>query len=134
LVQYLFERAEALVLSEAQYQVILAQNQALAGRQGIDAVLRKYRLDALVAPTGAPAWQMEPSRLDNFLGGCSSPAAMAGYPLITAPAGFVGDLPVGITFMGGAFSEPTLIRLAYAFEQRTRHRQPPRLSSSTRYN
>jgi amidase len=98
----------------------------LGGQDGIDAVMAQYQLDALIAPTGGPAWRTNYETGDIFHIGSSSPAARAGYPLITVPAGFVGELPVGLTFMGRAFSEPTLIRVAYAFEQATQARRPPK--------
>ncbi|MFN8444128.1 MAG: amidase [Caldilineaceae bacterium] len=123
--QELFERSEALDLSEADYLQILADNCRLAGQEGIDATLERYQLDAIVAPTGAPAWQIGPKPLDKYLGGCASPAAMAGYPLITVPMGYVDVRPVGLTFMASAWSEPTLIRLAFAYEQASKLRRPP---------
>lgn len=124
--QELFEMAQAKGdLTEAEYLDALAQNRRLGGQEGIDAVMDAHNLDALVAPTGAPAWPNDPTQGDRYLGGSSRPAAVAGYPLITVPAGFVDGLPVGITFMGRAWSEPTLIRLAYAFEQRTQARRAP---------
>jgi amidase len=83
-------------------------------------------LDALVAPTEGPAWVTDFVNGDHFLGGSSTLAAVAGYPSITVPAGFVFGLPVGISFFGRAWSEPKLIRLAYAFEQATRARKTPR--------
>ncbi|HEV2128274.1 MAG TPA: amidase [Thermomicrobiales bacterium] len=113
-------------LSEEAYLEALAKNQRFSREQGIDAVLEEYNLDALVAPTGSPAWEIDLVNGDLFLGASSSPAAMAGYPLITVPAGFAFGLPVGMTFMGTAYSEPTLIKLAYAFEQATQVREAPR--------
>src|SRR5262249_42490656 len=86
----------------------------------------KFRLDALVAPTGGPAWVTDILNGDPHSGGGSStPAAVAGYPNITVPAGFVSGLPVGISFFGRAWSEPVLLRAAYAFEQATKHRKAP---------
>jgi len=124
--QELFEMAQAKGdLSEGEYRDALAVSRRLAGAEGIDAVMDAHGLDALVAPTGAPAWPNDPKLGDRYLGGSSRPAAVAGYPLITVPAGFVDGLPVGVTFMGRAWSEPTLIRLAYAFEQRTQARRAP---------
>jgi amidase len=87
--------------------------------------MAKDRLDAIVAPTGGPAWPIDPVNGDHFGGGSSSLAAVAGYPNITLPAGHVHGLPVGISFFGLAWSEGQLIRLAYAFEQATTHRRPP---------
>ena len=90
-------------------------------------MLEKHKLDALVAPTGAPAWLIDPVNGDHFVGGNSTPAAVAGYPQRHAcRAGSCFGLPVGLSFIGPAWSEPTLLRLAYAFEQATHHRKPPR--------
>lgn len=126
--QELFEMAwQKGDLKDAAYLEALALGKRLAGPQGIDAVMDAHQLDALVAPTGAPAWANDPEKGDRYVGGSSRPAAVAGYPLVTVPAGFVDGLPVGITFMGRAWSEPTLIRLAYAFEQKTLARRPPKL-------
>jgi amidase len=99
-----------------------------AGTYGIDGVMAKYRLDALIALTGGPATLIDLSKGDDrsaFMPGLSGIAAVAGYPHITVPAGFIRGLPVGISFVGRAWSEPTLIKLAYAYEQATRHRRPP---------
>jgi amidase len=112
-------------LTEDAYLKALASLKRLAGPDGIDATLQKHNLDALIAPTGGPAWNTDWVNGDHFSGGSSSPAACAGYPAITLPAGFVHGLPVGITFMGKAWSEPVLIRLAYAFEQASGHRKAP---------
>ena len=132
-----FEQAlESGPLDGEAYLQALATGRRLAAREGLDAVLDEYGLDALVAPTGGPAWPLDPRAGDTFLGGSSRCAAVAGYPLVTLPAGFVShgaetgarfDLPVGLTFMGRAWSEPALIRLAYAFEQITQVRRPPEL-------
>jgi amidase len=99
--------------------------QTRARSQGIDAVMTRHRLDAIVAPTGSPAWPIDLVNGDHFLGASSTPAAVAGYPAITVPAGFANGLPIGISFMGRPWSEARLIALAYAFEQATRHRVPP---------
>ena len=132
-----FEQAlESGPLDGEAYLQALATGRRLAATEGLDAVLDEYGLDALVAPTGGPAWPLDPRAGDTFLGGSSRCAAVAGYPLVTLPAGFVShgaetgarfDLPVGLTFMGRAWSEPALIRLAYAFEQITQVRRPPEL-------
>jgi amidase len=92
---------------------------------GIDAVITRLRLDAMVAPTGSPAWITDLLNGDHFLGASSTPAAVAGYPSITVPAGFTHGLPVGISFIGPRWSEARLIKYAYAYEQGTHHRKPP---------
>jgi amidase len=112
-------------LTEQAYLDALANNRRLGRAEGIDEVLNDLQLDALVAPTGSPSWPTDLINGDRFLGGSSSPAAVAGYPLISVPAGYSFGLPVGLTFMGTAYSEPTLIKLAYAFEQVTKARRAP---------
>jgi amidase len=125
--QDLFIKAEAKgPLTEKKYLQALAKNHLLSRAQGIDFIMRKHRLDALVAPTGGPAWPTDWINGDHFTGGYSSASAVAGYPHITVPAGYVFGLPVGISFFGGAWSESKLIKYAYAFEQATKARQPPR--------
>ncbi len=113
-------------LSEPEYLEALATAQRLSRGEGIDAVMGRHQLDAIVAPTGGPAWTTDLVNGDHFLGGSSGPAAIAGYPSITVPVGQVFGLPVGISFFGRAWSEPVLIRIAYAFEQATQHRCAPR--------
>ncbi|HYW24451.1 MAG TPA: amidase [Terriglobales bacterium] len=121
-----FEQAEATTdLTDPRYLEALAQGRALSRDQGIDAVLAEHRLDALVAPTGGPAWVIDLVDGDRFTTGSSTAAAQAGYPIVTVPAGFSHGLPVGLSFIGRAWSEPTLIRLAYAFERWTRVRRRP---------
>lgn len=123
--QELFELAAAKgPLTEVAYQVAWARSRSVA-QAAIDGALSQHRLDALLAPTRAPAWLVDPINGDQVKGGSSGLAAKAGYPLITVPAGDVAGLPVGLTFMASAFSEPTLIRLAYAYEQASQLRQPP---------
>jgi amidase len=125
--QEIFVAAQAKgPLSSREYIDALKKNQRLARKDGIDAVMDEHKLDALVAPTGGPAWTTDLVNGDHYTGGCSSPAAVAGYPHITVPAGFVYGLPVGVSFFGRAWSEPTLIRIAYAFERETSARRPPR--------
>jgi amidase len=123
--QETFEACEALALTAAQYRKVLAENRRLAGPRGIDAVLKKHRLTALAAPTGAPAQPISAKRKRESGSSCS-PSAMAGYPIVTVPMGSAGGLPVGLSFLGGAWSEGTLIGLAYAFEQASRRRQAPK--------
>lgn len=113
-------------LSDPAYGEALEQSKRLAGPEGIDAVMDEHRLDALVAPTGAPAWTVDLVNGDHYLGGSSGPAAVSGYANITVPAGYSFGLPVGISFIGRAFGEPTLLKLAYAFEQATAVRRAPR--------
>ncbi|MGE5246175.1 MAG: amidase [Betaproteobacteria bacterium] len=117
-------------LTEPKYQAELAKDHRLSRTLGIDAVMTKYRLDALVAPTGGPAWLTDLVNGDAVGGSASTVAAVAGYPHITVPAGFFRGLPVGISFIGRAWSEPTLIRIAYAYEQATKHRRPPTFAAS----
>jgi amidase len=112
-------------LTSRAYRNALARNYRLSRKQGIDVMVAKHRLDAIVAPTGGPAWTTDHVNGDHFSGGSSTPAAVAGYPAITVPAGTVFGLPVGITFFGPAWSESKLIRLAYGYEQATRLRRPP---------
>jgi amidase len=117
-------------LTSQEYLDALQKNHQLARKEGIDALMDKNNLDALVAPTGGPAWLTDHVVGDHFGGGSSSAAAVAGYPSITVPAGFVFGLPVGISFFGRAWSEPELLRVAYAFEQTTRVRKAPRFLPS----
>ncbi len=125
--QDLFIKAEAKgPLTDKKYLQALAKNHLLSRSQGIDFIMRKHRLDALVAPTGGPAWPTDWINGDHFTGGYSSASAVAGYPHITVPAGYVFGLPVGISFFGAPWSEPKLIKYAYAFEQATKARRPPK--------
>jgi amidase len=124
--QDLFERAARKgPLSDPGYRAARDRCRRLAGPQGIDAALHAQRLDALVAPTGGPAWPIDPVNGDHFTGGSSQVAAVAGYPAVTVPMGDIAGLPVGITFFGTAFREAQLASIAYAYEQATRHRRPP---------
>jgi len=95
-------------------------------RQGIDKVMKDHNLDAIVAVTGGPAWKTDHENGDKYEVYSSSPAAISGYPSITVPMGFVGELPVGISIFGRAWSEATLIEIAYGYEQSTRHRKSPK--------
>jgi amidase len=120
-------------LTNAKYKAELAKNHRMSRALGIDAVMTKYRLDALVAPTGGPAWLIDLVNGDSGTASAASPStvtSVAGYPHITVPAGFFRGLPVGVSFFGRAWSEPTLIKLAYAYEQATKHRRPPAFAST----
>jgi len=125
--QEIFERAEKKgPLTEKAYLDALEKNRRLSRKDGIDKTMDEHKLDALVAPTSSPATLIDLVNGDYGVGGSSTLPAVAGYPHITVPAGWARGLPVGISFFGRAWSEPTLIRIAYAFEQATRHRKPPR--------
>ncbi len=112
-------------LSDKRYRDALARNLRLSRAEGIDAVMDRFKLDALVAPTGGPPWTTDLVNGDHYSGSSATAAAVAGYPSITVPAGYVSGLPVGISFIGRAWSERLLMQLAYAFEQATKHRRPP---------
>jgi len=125
--QDLFIKAQAKgPLTDTAYRDALAKNHRMSRKEGIDFVMDKNKLDALIAPTGGPAWPTDWVNGDHFAGGYSTASAVAGYPHITVPAGYVFGLPVGISFFGRAWSEPTLIKFAYAFEQATKIRRAPR--------
>ena len=115
-------------LTDAAYRTALAKNRRLAGPEGIDLVMRTNRLDALVAPTGGPAWLIDLVNGDGGTASAPGPStvtSVAGYPHVTVPMGFDHGLPIGISFFGKAWSEATLIKLAYSYEQATHHRKPP---------
>jgi amidase len=125
--QELFIESEAKgPLSEAKYLKAREDSIRLSRIEGIDAVIGKYKLDAIVTLTNGPAWLIDFVNGDYDTGGCSSPPAIAGYPHVTVPAGLYRGLPVGLSFFGPAWSEPTLLRLAYAYEQLTKARPKPR--------
>ena len=125
--QETFTEAEAKgPLTQKEYIDARENNLRLARTEGIDAIMDKFRLDALVAPSEGPAWVTDLVTGDHFLSSSTMAAAIAGYPSITVPAGFVFGLPVGISFFGRAWSESALLKIAYAFEQATKHRRPPR--------
>jgi amidase len=124
--QDLFIKAQAKgPLTDKAYRDALAKDQRMSRKEGIDLIMDKNRLDALITPTGGPAWTTDWVNGDHFTGGYSTPSAVAGYPHITVPAGYVFGLPVGISFFGRAWSESTLIKFAYAFEQATKARRAP---------
>jgi amidase len=124
--QDLFLRAQKKgPLGDPGYRQALARTKSLARARGIDAVIRRHRLDAVIAPTNGPAWLIDVPNGDHVLGASSTPAAVAGYPSITVPMGLAYGLPVGLSFIGPAWSDGKLIGYAYAFEQATHHRKPP---------
>jgi len=123
--QELFELAQADLFSASDYATALANERAEGGANGIDAVLAASNLDALIMPTDSPAWTTDLVLGDHFVFGTSSPAAIAGYPIINVPMGNIFGLPVGMSFVGTAFSEPKLIKLASGFEAATHARIKP---------
>jgi amidase len=129
--QEIFELSETFgPLTDPAYAQALADSHRISRDEGLDAVLDGESLDAIVAPTGSPSWPIDLVNGDHFLGGSSSYAAMAGYPLVTVPMGTSFGLPVGITFMGRAWSEPTLIKLASGFEAGVAARTRPEFLST----
>jgi amidase len=129
--QDLIVQAEAKgPLTSPDYQKALQQCRQQSRAEGIDAALAKHKLDALIAPTGSPAWTTDLVNGDHTVGGSSTLAAVAGYPNINVPMGFVFGLPVGISFFGRAWSEGKLIQLAYAYEQLTKARKTPAFLTS----
>ena len=133
--QELMEMAEAKGdLTDEAYLTARAESLRLAAKDGIDATLEKQNLDAIIGPSGSPAWTTDWINGDNYGISSSTPAAVAGYPNITVPAGYVFGLPVGISFFSTAYQEPTLIKIAYAFEQLTKFRQAPQFYNQVQFN
>jgi amidase len=129
--QELFELSETFgPLTDAAYLEALRTSKRLSRREGILAVMKAYNLDAIFAPTGQPSWTIDLVNGDHFLNSDSSPAAVAGFPHVTVPAGYTGELPIGVSFMGRAWSEPKLIKYAYAFEQAVQARHAPKFLTS----
>jgi amidase len=125
--QQLLEQADAKgSLSSSGYKKALAAMLKGSRENGMDRLMNRYHLDAMMAPTGSPAWTTDLVNGDHFVGGSSSWAAISGYPSITVPMGMIDGLPVGISFFGRAWSEPVLIEIGYAYEQGTKCRRPPR--------
>ena len=130
--QELFEKAEKLGgLDSKEYLEALTECGKGAREDGIDRVLRTHRLDALIAPTGGPAWLIDPVNGDHFGASFSSPAAVAGYPHLTVPCGLVRGLPIGLSFVGPAWSEGRLLALGHAYETATALRREPRYLQRT---
>ena len=117
-------------LESAEYKEALTTMLKATREQGIDQLMNEHELNAIMAPTGSPAWKTDLVNGDNFMGGSSSYAAIAGYPNITVPMGFIDELPVGVSFFGKAWSEPVLLEIAYGFEQGTKHRRAPKFLAS----
>lgn len=131
--QELLEMAETKApLTDRAYRRALATSKRLAGAAGIDAVVARQRLDALVAVTNGPAWLIDHVNGDSYTGGSSTPAAVAGYPSVTVPMGDIHGLPVGLSFFGRAWSDASLVKYAYAFERETKARRVPRFLASVR--
>jgi amidase len=129
--QNLLEQAESKGdLNSAEYREALSKMTKATREDGIDKVMKTYRLDAIMAPTGSPAWKTDLLLGDHFIGGSSSLAAISGYPAITVPMGFIDRLPVGVTFYGKAWEEGILLEIAYSYEQGTKHRKAPKYSIS----
>ncbi|HTW63978.1 MAG TPA: amidase [Bryobacteraceae bacterium] len=129
--QELFLQSEAKgPLTDPAYSKARADCILLARTNGIDALLAQYKLDAIVTLTSGPAWPTDHVNGDRDTGGCTTPAAVAGYPHITVPAGYYSGLPIGLSFFGAAWSEPTLFKLAYAWEQQTNARRKPGFAAS----
>jgi len=125
--QKILEKAEKKGdIESAEYKKALARMAKATREDGIDKVMNNNKLDAIMAPTGSPAWKTDLLLGDHFVGGSSSLAAISGYPAITVPMGFVDDLPVGVTFFGRAWSEPLLLEIAYSYEQGTKYRKAPK--------
>lgn len=132
--QDIFLKAEARgPLTSKEYVDALEANHRLTRKEGIDAVMDQFKLDAIMAPTGPPAWVTDLVNGDRATAGSSNAAAVAGYPDITVPAGFVFGLPVGVSFFGRAWSEPILFKIAYAFEQMTKARKAPQFLSTVQF-
>jgi amidase len=132
--QELMEQAnEKGPLTEKAYRDALTSSKRLTRKDGIDAVMMKFSLDAIAGPTSGPAWITDLVAGDRTDSGCASPPAVAGYPHITVPAGLKFGLPFGISFFGTAWSEPTLVKIAYAFEQARRARRKPEYLQSVNF-
>ncbi|HEX5807804.1 MAG TPA: amidase [Anaerolineales bacterium] len=134
--EHMLEAQEKKSLRDKKYRDALAKNLRLTRKEGIDAAMRKHKVDALIVPSGGPAWLIDLVNGDSNTWDMesTSPPAVAGYPHITVPAGYVFGLPVGISFIGQAWQEPTLIKFAYAFEQASQFRRQPRFLPTAHLN
>ena len=133
--QELMEQAQAKgPLTDKAYKDALATNRKLTQKGGIDAVLGKFKLDAIIGPTAGAAWLTDWANGDRADSGCASPPAVAGYPHITVPAGFLFGLPLGISFFGAPWSEPKLLKIAYAFEQARQARRAPKFLPTVEFS
>ena len=134
--EHMLTAQETKSLRDKKYRDALAKNLRLTRKEGIDAALRKHKLDAIIVPSGGPAWLIDlvDGDSDNWDMESTAPAAVAGYPHITVPAGFIFGLPVGLSFFAGAWQEPALIKFAYAFEQATQYRRQPRYLPTANLN
>lgn len=128
--QEIFDLSASGQFSQSDYQAALKTSHQISRGKGVDAALKQNNLDCLFAPTGSPAWPTDLVNGDHFTGASSSPCAMAGYPIINVPGGYSFGLPVGMSFMGTAFSEPTLIKIASGFEAVTHHRRAPNFAAA----
>lgn len=128
--KYLEMAQEKGDLTSTEYKKALKKMLKGSREEGMDRVMDKNNLDAIIAPTGGPAWETDLINGDNYQIGTSSPAAVSGYPSITVPMGFIDDLPVGISFFGRAWSEPVLLEIAYAYESGTKYRKAPKFITS----
>ncbi len=130
-----FEKAQAKgALSDTNYLAARDTCRRLSRDQGVDATLAKHRIDAIIAPSNGPSWPIDLVNGDRYTGGNSSVAAVAGYPSVTVPMGFAGPLPLGLSFIGTAWSEARLIALAFAFEQATKARREPRFLATASFS
>jgi amidase len=126
----LIESESSGPLADPKYLRARADCVRLSRKEGIDALLAQHKLDAIVTLTSGPAWLIDPVGGDNFPSDCTTPAAVAGYPHITVPAGVYRALPVGLSFFGTAWTEPVLLKLAYSWEQQTKARPKPTFAST----
>jgi len=133
--EHMLAAQEKGTLRDKKYREALAKNRLLTRKSGIDAVMKKYKLDALIVPSGGPSWMIDLANGDsiNWDMESTSPAAVAGYPHITVPMGYIFGLPVGLSFFAKAWQEPMLIRLAYAFEQATQARIKPKFLNTAEF-